>query len=286
MVKRKIIVVLAIVMFPAMSCDAAWMRQEGELSGYTGFALNDNGGFYDRNTTKIRRACNPSMDIPLQAEYGYSYYRTVYLNTSLTSSGCGKGHVTGFTDIELGTRGRLNLARSDHTWELGAILPNTPGPRPKYFGIKFGINSSDRIDAYQAFLANDMYSKGEPNVFSYGAGFNLWKGHVPNEASAYIGWGHTLANPTWQNDTGGWYFSARLDGSRSVRKVHSTTVPLNAPLVRDSHDRFALIAANIGIAHSLTKLSSIQLSLKQGIWGRNVSNPSGIHLGYSRVWRD
>lgn len=293
--KNRIFAVLALLMLPAMTCQAAWMRQEGEIGASIGVTVSDIGEFFDRAGNRVRNTCGGALDMPMQVEYGASYYRTYYASTSLSAYNCGLGQVSGLTDVELGMRGRMNLTTSDHIWELAAIIPNYVDPmgaarQPKDFGVKFGLHSSNRIDPYQSFMAGDPSSLlGQSNVISYGAGVKMWVGHIPNELSGYMGWAHTLFNSAWKEDIGGWYFSARLDGSTSFGKEHNFNPgPGIFPTtgVRDVHDHYSLVTGHVGLSHSLTEHSSVQFSLKHGLWGRNMGSPSGVYVGYSKVWRD
>lgn len=283
--RKKIIAVLVLVMLPALTCQAAWMRQEGEVSASTGVSVSDNGNFFDRGGSRVRNTCGTAFAMPIQAEYGASYYRTYFASTSLSAYNCGAGQVSGFTDFDLGVRGRVNVFANDQTWELAAIIPSYVNPtgaanQPKHFGIRFGFNSSDRVDPYQSFVTGDISKK---NIISYGAGVRTWTGHIPNELSGYLGWGHTISDAVWADNTGGWYFSARVDGMTSFGKEHANK-PGNGVL--DLHDKYSLLTGTVALWHNLTPLSGIQFSLNQGLWGKNASSPSGIHIGYSKVWRD
>lgn len=283
--KKKVIAVLALTMLPALTCQASWMREEGEVAASVGVAASDNGNFFDRGGHRHRNTCGSGLSMPLYGEYGASYYRTYYASTSLTSYNCGAGQVSGFTDFELGMRGRMDMVRSDHTWELAAIIPSYVSPanpirQQKNFGIKFGINSNDRLDPYQSFIAGEIPSD---NVFSYGAGVKLWAGHIPDELFGYLGWGHTLSKPDWNNEKGGWHFLARLDGKTSFTKEH-TAIPGNIQV--DPHDKFSLITGHLGLSHNLTQLSSVHFSVTQGLWGKNIGSPSSLNVSYSKIWRD
>lgn len=288
--KKKIIAVLALVMLPVLTCQASWMRQEGEVAASVGVAVSEVGEFFDRAGTLTRNMCGTGVGIPMSVEYGASYYRTFYGSTSLHTYSCpGVGSVSGFTDFELGMRGRMDVFKSDHTWELAAIVPNYITPqggvrRPKNWGLKMGIHSSNRVDPYLSFIAGDESSKyGQIDVISYGAGVKLWEGHLPNELFAYLGWGHTLSVSQWSQDIGGWDFSAKLDAQTTFGKEH-TVVP--GLLILDAHDKSELLTAQAGFAHSLTKVSSVHFSLTKGLRGRNASSPFGINVGYSKAWRD
>lgn len=286
--KKKIIAVLALAMLPVMTCQASWMRQEGEVGASIGVGVGDSGSFFDRNGTMRRNTCGTAWNMPLYGEYGASYYRTYYASTSLSTYNCGgaAGQLSGFTDFELGMRGRMDLVRSDHTWEAALIIPSYVNPtagnvrQEKNWGIKLGFHSNDRVDPYQSFITGELPSD---NVFSYGAGAKLWVGHIPDELFGYLGWGHIISKPDWTNEKGGWHFSARLDGKTSFTKEH-TVIPGNLQV--DPHDKFSLLSGQVGLSHNLTQLSSIHFSLHQGLWGKNIGSPSSLNVSYSKTWRD
>jgi hypothetical protein len=286
--RKNILAALALVMLPVFACQASWMRQEGEVAASIGTTLADNGNFFDRNGHERRSACSSGQSLPLYGEYGLSYYNTLYVNTSLAAYNCGGGQQSGFTDFELGTRGRFDLFRNDKTWELAAIIPSAVDPlgaarTPKNFGIKLGIHSSDRVDPYQSFNSGSDPLAAR-DTFSYGAGLKLWAGHIPDELFGYLGWGHNLSNSDFnKTGTGGWYFSARLDGSTSIDKEHTVT-PGIAQV--DTHDKWSLLSGQLGLSHSLTPFSTMHLSLHKGLVGTNRGSPSNISVSYSKVWRD
>lgn len=289
--RQRVIAVLALAWLPVLSCEAAWMRQEGEVSAMAGFSMSDGGSFFDRAGSQKRDNCGTTATIPLLAEYGASYYRTYFASSSYSTYSCGGGQVYGFNDFDVGMRGRLNVFTNDQTWEVAAIIPAFPSPNgaanhPKHLGVRIGLNSSNRIDTYQSFSAGEMAG---PNAFSYGMGIRTWTGHIPHELSAYLGWGHVMTDSVWAADTGGWNFSARLDMLQSFGKEHNAkpgpgVFPVTGVL--DRHDKFSLLSGSVAVWHNLSPLSGIQLSVSNGLWGRNISNPLGLHVSYSKTWRN
>lgn len=295
--KKNVLVVLALAMLPALTCQAAWMRQEGEIAASVGLSASEINTSYDRAGSLIQNTCSAAVDVPINVEFGATYYNTYFANTSISSFDClnplappgTTSRVTDFSDIELGVRGRINVATSDKIWEVAAIIPNYVDPngaarQPKHAGIRFGLHSSNRVDPYQSFLAGDDSTLNGPNnVVSYGAGYKLWAGPIPNELSAYVGFMHVISGSQWKQDTGGWYFNSRLEWLQSFGKETTVTPGL---LVRDIYDRFSLVTAHAGFSHSLTQSSALHFSVKHGLWGRNTSRPAGINFGYSKVWRN
>lgn len=288
--KKKILAVMALVMLPAMACQASWMRQEGEVAASVSVSVSEVGEFFDRAGTVARNTCGSGIGMPMTVEYGSSYYHTLFASTSIHSFNCpGIGQVSGFTDIELGARGRVDAFRSDHTWEVSGIIPNHVTPnggvrKPKNWGVKLAVHSSDRVDPYMNFIeADGSGNKGQIDTISYGAGVQFWEGHLPNELFAYLGWRHLLSESHWAQETGGWDFSAKLDGTKTFGKEHTVAPGL---LVHDVHDKSELLALRAGFSHSLSRNSSAHISLTKGLWGRNASSPLSISVGYSKNWRD
>lgn len=286
---KKFVAVAVFAMLPAMACQASWMRQEGEVGASVGLSISEVGGMYDRAGTETRNGCGTGVGIPLSVEYGPSYYRTFYGTTSLHSYNCpGLGSVSGFTDFELGMRGRTNVFTSDHTWEIAGIIPSYITPnggvrRPRNWGVKVAVHSSNRVDPYTNFIEGGDAAHGQIDTISYGAGMRFWEGHLPNDLFGYLGWSHQLSPSHWAQEIGGWGFSAKLDGTTTLGKEHTVTPGLG---VLDVHDRSSLLSATAGFSHSLSKSSSTHFSLHKGLWGKNSTSPVSISVGYSKTWRD
>lgn len=293
---KYIIAVLAMAILPSMACEAAWMRQEGEIAASVGISASEIKTAYDRAGSLIQNTCSDALDIPINVEYGATYYNTYFANTSISSFNClsplappgTTARVTDISDVELGVRGRLKVAESDKIWEMAVIIPNYVDPngaarQPKHAGIRFGLHSSNRVDPYQSFLSGDPDSlSGPQNVFSYGAGYKLWSGPIPYEFSAYVGFMHVISGTDWKHDTGGWYFNSQLEWLHSLGNEKTVTPGLG---VRDIYDQYSLITAHAGFSHSLSQSSAFHFSVKHGLWGRNINRPAGINIGYSHAWR-
>ncbi len=281
---KKLVAILILASLPIANSQASWMRSEGEFAGSMGLMFKDNGNFFDRQGTSMRNNCGGGVNIPLYAEYGKSYYHTFYASTSLDSFNCGVTKMQGLNDIETGVRGHLDYF-TDHNWDIAAIFPQHISPngatfQPKHFGIKAGIHSSTRMDPYQSFLTEQEIAQ---SVFSYGAGIKYWTGDVPSELWGYLSYGHILTESDWAKEIGGWSLTARMDLKSSLSKEH-TTQPGNGLI--DPHDRFSLVTGQLGLNRSLNLTESVYIGLEQGLWGRNISYPSGVFVTYSKVWRN
>lgn len=282
---KKLLAILTLAALPLASSHAGWMRSEGEIATSAGFMVKDNGGIFDRQGTSMRNTCGGGVNVPMYAEYGQSYYHTLYASTSVDSFSCGATKMQGFNDIETGMRGHMDYF-TDHNWEVAAIFPQHTSPtgatnQPKHFGVKVGVHSSSRLDPYQSFLTENEIQK---SVFSYGAGLKYWTGDVPGEVWTYLSYGRILTEADWAKEIGGWSLVARLDGKTSLGKER-VSIAGNAPGVVDPHDRFSLITGQLGFSRSLSLTDSVYIGLEQGLWGRNIGSPSGVFATYSKVWR-
>lgn len=282
-INRKFLAVVMLAALPVANSHAGWMQSDGDIAFSSGIGFKDNGNFYDRQGTSMRNTCGSGMNIPLYAEYGLSYYNTVYTSSSLDSFSCGAVRQQGINDIETGIRGRMDYA-IDHNWEVAAILPQHltatgAAAIPKQFGIKAAIHSSTRLDPYESFLTELGIAK---RSFSYGAGVKYWAGDVPGELWGYMSYGHILSNSDWAKELGGWAFTARLDAKNALGKTR-TVRPGNGLV--DIHDNYSLLTGQIGLNRSLTPTESMNFFVEQGLWGRNTSYLSGIFVTYTKVWR-
>ncbi|MCX7194285.1 MAG: hypothetical protein NTY60_11825 [Proteobacteria bacterium] len=283
-INKKFLAIMVLAALPLASSQAGWMQSEGDIAISSGIGFKDNGNFFDRQGSSMRNTCGSGINIPLYAEYGASYYNTVYASTSLDSFNCGNVKQQGINDIETGIRGRMGYF-IDHNWEVAAIFPQHltvtgAAAIPKQFGLKAGIHSSTRLDPYESFLTEQEIAK---NSFAYGAGVKYWIGDVPGELWGYMSYGHTLKNADWSKELGGWSFTARLDARNSLGKTRTVT-PGNALV--DIHDNYSLLTGQIGVNRSLSITESMNIFLEQGLWGRNTSYVTGAFVTYSKVWRN
>lgn len=283
-INKKLMAIMMLAAFPVANSHAGWMQSEGDIAVSAGIGFKDNGNYFNRQGSSLRNNCGGGFNVPLYAEYGVSYYNTVYASTSLDSFTCGTVKQQGINDIETGIRGRMDYA-IDHNWEVAAIFPQHltatgAAAIPKQFGLKAGIHSSTRLDPYESFLTEQEIAKSS---IGYGAGVKYWVGDVPGELWGYLSYGHILTNADWSKELGGWAFTARLDAKNSLGKTRAT--PGFAGTV-DIHDTYSLITGQIGLNRSLTQTESMNFFLEQGLSGRNISYVTGAFVTYSKVWRN
>ena len=282
-IKNKLIAFIMLVILPVANSYAGWMQSEGDIAVSTGIGFKVNANSFDRQGSKFRNTCGSGVNLPLYAEYGYSYYNTVYATTSLEKFNCGLTTQQGFNDVETGIRGRLDHF-IDHNWEVAAIFPQHLSPNgavalPKKFGIKAGVQSSSRLDPYESFLTEEEIAK---STLAYGAGIKYWTGDAPGEAWGYISYGKVLKNADWAKELSGWSLIARMDARNSISKTYTAT-PGNGLV--DLHDKFTLLTGQIGLSRSMSINESMMFFVESGLWGKNVGSPLGVFVTYSKVWR-
>jgi hypothetical protein len=282
-ISKNLIVFVMLVVMPVANSYAGWMQSEGNLAISSGLGFKDNGNYFDRQGSALRNNCGSGVNVPLYAEYGYSYYNTVYAFTSLDKFNCGLTTQQGFNDVETGIRGRFDHF-IDHNWEFATIFPQHLSPNgavalPKKFGIKAAIHSSSRLDPYESFLTEEEIAK---STLSYGGGVKYWTGDAPGEVWGYLSYGRILKDADWSRELAGWSVIARLDARNSICKTYTAT-PGNG--VMDLHDKFSLLTGQIGLSRSMSTNESMMFFVERGLWGRNVGSPLGVFVTYSRVWR-
>lgn len=283
-INNKLLAIMLLAALPVASSHAGWMQSEGDYAFSTGMGFKDNGNSFNKQGTSVRNGCGNGLNLPLYAEYGLSYYNTLYASTSVDSFKCGTVKQEGVNDVETGIRGRMDFA-IDHNWEVAAIFPQhltATGAAniPKHFGIKAGLHSSTRLDPYESFLTEREIEKSS---IGYGAGIKYWTGDVPGELWGYVSYGRILTNADWSQEIGGWSFTARMDAKNSIVKTHPTPGFVGGGV--DVHDKFSLISGQIGLNRSLTQTESINMFVERGLWGRNTSYISGLFVTYAKVWR-
>lgn len=282
-INKNWLTIMMLVVLPVANSYAGWMQSEGDLAISSGLGFKDNGNAFDRQGSAFRNTCGSGANVPLYAEYGYSYYNTLYATTSLEKFNCGVTTQQGFNDVETGIRGRLDHF-IDHNWEIAAIFPQHLSPNgaaalPKKFGIKVGIQSSTRLDPYESFLTEQAIAKSS---IAYGAGIKYWVGDAPGEAWGYLSYGHVLKDADWARELSGWSLIARMDARTSIAKTYTVT-PGNGLV--DLHDKFSLLSGQIGLSRSISINESMMFFVERGLWGRNTSSPLGVFVTYSKVWR-
>jgi len=257
---------LLLFLISGASQAGGWLRSEGEhrYSAYLQSSSADKS--WDRDGNDVNSSCtSKDNSITHEYEYGYSYYRTYFGKVSMASSKCGQDKSSGFGDVYLGVRGRLNLYKNGQAWEAIVIIPtgydNTKSNRLGYGepGLELGLYSSRRLN--------------EKSTLTYGGSLRFWAGAPADQFRTKIGWTYKK-NKTWS-------YHANLSGNFSLNNGKESLTP---SIDGDFESEFDVIRGEIGLRRSLGKRLSLGAGLFKNLWGRNVSQRDGIFVSLSYVW--
>lgn len=80
--------------------------------------------YWDDDGVRQPIGCESTYDaFSNYAEYGWSYWHTLFAQLGQARARCGAQEDNGLTDLKLGLRGRLNRYRNDRAWELELTVP-------------------------------------------------------------------------------------------------------------------------------------------------------------------
>lgn len=102
----------------------AGLRSESEVyySGTVGHTWATE--YWDAAGARHAIGCESTYDVfSSYAEYGWSYYHTLFAQLGQARARCGGAAENGLTDLQVGVRGRLDRYRNDGAWELQLTVP-------------------------------------------------------------------------------------------------------------------------------------------------------------------
>jgi hypothetical protein len=250
----------------------SWMRSEGE-SYYTGSLRYGTGDRYWDSRFKLRdRDCTASNWASEHSyEYGWSYYRTVFVDGELLDRRCGDAHETGFGDLALGVRGRLDPFRNGRTWQVALILPT-------------GYSASSDSSLGHGRLALDLGLAWEINRVPYqpsprtqwqiGAALRLIEGPPSEQLRGYVKMSHALTPRLG--------LTAALNGDASLRTGEDRR-SFEFVNQRDGVGEYDKLWSTLALSRPLGQWS-VYGGVTQVLWGRNVAHETGVVIRFSRRW--
>lgn len=261
---------LLVAGLPSTAEAGAWMRSEGTLQMGASVGLTTSDKRWNEDRRRESADCRTHrQSMSVSAEYGYSYYHTLFADAGITNRDCSnEPNVSGLSDLTVGVRGRLNPFRNGRSWELALKLPisgtsaDPDRPGKGEFGLEAGVHFSLYPDPYEVFKYRD-------GVWSWGAGVRLWTGGLAHQGWAYGGWSHPIDDD--------WSFSARLSGVMSFAGRRSADGSIS-----NDYDK---LSASIGVRRSISPTVSMSLGLSHDVRGRESDQGTSIRLGFSREWR-
>jgi hypothetical protein len=262
----QLILMTQLLMVLAVSEAGSWMRSEGEhrYAAYVQSSSADRS--WDRDGNDVVSSCKSNdRSITHQYEYGYSYYHTIFGKVSMANSECGGDKASGFGDIHLGIRGRLNLYKNGRTWEAIVIIPsgydNTRSNRIGYgeLGLELGLYGSNRLN--------------DKSRLTYGGSLRFWAGAPANQFRTSVGLTYKQ-NPLWS-------YIAGLSGNFSLNDGDTSLTP---SIDGDFESEFDVIRAELGVRRKVGKRLTLGAGVFKYLWGRNTSQRQGIYLNLGYVW--
>ncbi len=279
--KFKLLVLTASCLCASQVFAGNWMRNEGDISYSGNFKYATSNKYWDQQGVTRAKGCNnDSESFYNSLEYGYSYRYTLLAGIGLDNANCpGQGNAFGLGDLSLGIRGRIDPAMNGKAWEIKAIIPtgysNTVPLRLGYgrFGVQAGVYFGDQFEDYNI----DPYKPGntfiEEGSWQYGAYVTAWEGPPANQLGGYVKWGKTVSE--------GWKVSGTLEADLSLG--HGQTEPATAlvPWARQPfHD---VLIGKVELARALGDGWTISLVPETNLWGRNISQSTGIFVGLHKL---
>ncbi len=266
MVFSQIIMAICLLMMTALSEAGGWLRSEGEhrYSAHLESSSADRSWDKDGND-EISSCTSKGQSLTHGYEYGYSYYRTFFGKVSMASSDCGGDKVSGFSDLYLGVRGRLNLYKNGQAWEAIIIIPTG-----------YDSNRSNRLGYGEAGLDLGVYGTtklSEKYSLNYGGSLRFWAGSPADQFRAKIS-GSYMQNQNWS-------YNASLSGNFSFKNGNPTAIQ---SINGDFESEFDVIRGEIGVRHKLSRRLGMSAGLFKNLWGRDTSQRQGVFINIGYVW--
>lgn len=198
-------------------------------------------------------------------EYGFNYYYTGFAKLAVAQSRCADESRTGFSDLKLGIRGRIDLYRNDRAWEIEATIPTR---RDAVSGRRLGCGSfglAGNVDFKDEFVTNQY--------FEYGAGVQLWESPLAHQFKAQLGGsGHI---------TRSWSWNLGLTGSAPLTEGQGDP----DGVLSDCGTEGRIVRAQTGAKFKLSDFTSFHCGVTVSVWGREASRTNGYSCGFTRLWK-
>ncbi len=251
---------------PSPVAAGSWLLSQGEnqytssLSYSTSTAYWDSSGVLHESGQRSH-----SWSVNQRYEYGYSYYRTLYLSTDLIHKTSGSGSVSGLGDLMLGVRGRLNRYRNGLAWEAGVIVP-TGYSRDRRIRLGYGRFGFEVALAMRFLGRAKSHAEVEVKV-------RHWQGPPADQFRPSLKWVRQLT-PNWN----GW---GEIQGVFSFGNGQLESIP---GIDYDRLPEYDVIRVGLGVKHAFRRRWSLGLGLYWNVWGRNAGKSVGGDVSVSRSW--
>lgn len=269
----RLIFTITFLIFSQQSFAASpWMLSEGEYyySGGLNYSTGDRS--WDSSSHLKNSSCrSKKLSSNQHLEYGYSYYHTLIASTEIIDKDCGDNDYSGFGDLRLGIRGRLDMFSNGKTWELTAIIPtgyskkNRSRPGNGEVGIEGGL----------AYL-----SRGEERDFAprwdflTGASLRYWFNGPADQFLTYA----TVRRHIGKSGRISFGISA------DISFQNEDDVKNNSFADETQLSDYDKVQVKISWANKLNDDWRYKVGASHVVWGRNSGHDLKVGITFSRHW--
>lgn len=260
------VLLLLFLLFVSTVNAGGWMRSEGEHRYSSRIQYSTSDRSWDRNRiSRVSSCVSKRSSISHKYEYGHTYYHTYFSKLSMSTATCGNDRVSGIGDLTLGVRGRLDLYTNGNSWEASVIIP-TGYDRNRRNRLGYGVLGLDLSLHFRKKLTTQ-------SILSYSVGLLGWAGPPSSQFYTRISWKYK------QNKL--WSYTSSLSGTFSFNDGEARdTNSLN----RDFENNYEVLSGQVSIKYNLTKRINVFGGIYKNLWGRNVSQRSGVYLSLGYIW--
>lgn len=199
------------------------------------------------------------------AEYGYSYYHTLFGQLGLARSSCGDDGESGLSDLKLGVRGRVNRYLNDRAWELELTIPTRDGQ----------VGASVSCGAFE--LAANLERQHEDVTpwltVGYGASLRLAQAPLVHSMRGKLSASGPVA-PRWR-----WRI-----GAEHAFPLTERDSPDPARTLADCGTDSQILRAGTELKYQHSRWLGFGCGYGVTFWGVDTSANRGYYCGIARFW--
>lgn len=253
-----------------------YMQSGGWSYVSTGVHVEVDSGKFDKRGDRQSRDCDNAFALPVYAEYGWSYYRTVFASAAVTHKRCPGEQAWGLADSRIGVRGRVDPFSNDLVWEASVTLPTsrlTDARRSDTdsLGATLMLHWNPRPDPYDLDLDRDPHGSG----WGAGIGVTTWQRHLPHEVQAYVSYTRALTAQQNFGLSAPPRLSVELEHKRAIGRAHAARTE-----AVDSHDDFHVLSLGASLSFRVRREESLRFSAATDLSGKNHDYASTIGVSY------
>ena len=257
-----------VAMLAAATADAgSSLRSEGHgyYAGTIGYNWADE--LWDEDGNRQPSTCRSTYEsFSHYAEWGRSYYHTLFGQVGLAHAACGQDAETGVSDLKLGIRGRINRYLNDRAWELELTIPTRDGgaggSSVSCGAFELAANAERQHDDVTPWLS-----------LSYGASLRLADAPLVHSWRTKLGASGRIA-PRWKWRLG-------VDHALPLTERDSSDPANELP---DCGTDSTSLRGATEIKFQYSKDVTLSCGGSMTFWGEDTRIYRGVYCGYARAW--